>query len=105
MGFVKLPGAPAKSPFYVVSSRCDVTLRPGRGIIVGERERALHVWNWGAAQRAKKPFIEVVAAPLIGLLTIGWSNTRLVAVNATRDVDDLHKLPSIINCDAARRST
>ena len=105
MGSLNLPGAPARSSFYVVGSRCDVTLRPGKGIIVSTQERALHVCNCGVAERVKQPFVEVVVAPLTGLLTSGWSNTRLVAVNTTRDVDDFHKLPSIINCDAARRST
>ena len=105
LGFAKPPGAPARSSFYVVGSRCEVTLRPGKGIIVSTQERALHVCNCGVAERVKQPFVEVVVAPLTGLLTSGWSNTRLVAVNTIRDVDDLHKLPSIINCDAARRST
>ena len=37
---VRLWGAPARSPFYVVRSRRNVTWRGGRGIIVGRRERA-----------------------------------------------------------------
>ena len=74
-------GAPARSSLYVAASRCGVTMRPVRRIIISERERALGISNGGFVSRViqrlgprgRSPFGAVLAAPLTGHLTSGWS--------------------------------
>jgi len=66
------PGAPARSSLYVVVLQREVTARPGRGIIVGERERAL-AFRDERRRPTKASGLTGLAVPLTGLLTNGWS--------------------------------
>ena len=74
-------GAPVRPSVYVAASRCGVTLRPAESNMVGERERALGISNGGFGSRViqrlgsqgQSPFGAVLAAPLTGHLTSGWS--------------------------------
>jgi hypothetical protein len=69
---LRVLGAPAISPLYVVAPQRDVTTRPGRGIIVRERERAL-AFRVAARQPSEATGRTGLAGPLTGHLTNGWS--------------------------------
>ena len=70
---IKCSSAPARSSLYAAARDGDVTLRPGRGIMFGEQERALEVSSGYIAGQMKTPLGQVLVVPLIARLTTDWS--------------------------------